>query len=138
MEDFNYEKMLSSAQSEIPDKIKSGERFEIPKVLGRFQGNKTVITNLQEIAEVLGRDMNHMIKYLTKSLAAAIEIQGNLVMFGRKIKSDLINEKIGAYAKTYVICKECTRPDTQLIREDRILFLKCQACGAKQPIAERL
>ena len=138
MEEFDYEKMLEDAQSQIPEKIKSQERFEIPKVIGRFQGNKTVITNLSEISQALGRDINHMIKYLTKSLAAAIETQGSLVIFGRKIKSDLINEKIGAYAKTYVICKECTRPDTQLVREDRILFLKCQACGAKQPIAERL
>jgi translation initiation factor 2 subunit 2 len=138
MEEFDYESLLENAQAEIPDKIKGQERFEIPKVLGRFQGNKTVITNLHEIAQVLGRDIGHMIKYLTKSLAAPIEVQGSLVVFGRKIKSDLINEKIGGYAKTYVICKECTRPDTQLIKEDRILFLKCQACGAKQPIAERL
>jgi translation initiation factor 2 subunit 2 len=94
MEEFDYEKMLENAQSEIPDKIKSGERFEIPKVIGRFQGNKTVVTNLNEIAQVLGRDINHMIKYLTKSLAAAIEIQGNLVCIWKKNKkSDLINEK---------------------------------------------
>ncbi|MFT4309528.1 MAG: translation initiation factor IF-2 subunit beta [Candidatus Woesearchaeota archaeon] len=138
MEIFDYKKMLEDAQEKIPEQIKKSERFEIPRVLGRFQGNKTVITNLGEIAQVLGRDTNHMIKYLTKSLAASIEVQGNLTVFGRKIKSDLINEKIAAYAKTYVICKECTRPDTILVRDDRILFLKCQACGAKQPIAERL
>ncbi|MCX8172587.1 MAG: translation initiation factor IF-2 subunit beta, partial [Archaeoglobaceae archaeon] len=31
-------------------------------------------------------------------------------------------------------CKECNAPDTELIKEERVLFLRCLACGAKQPV----
>ena len=30
--------------------------------------------------------------------------------------------------------KNCNRPDTKIIREDRIFILKCAACGAKAPL----
>ncbi len=136
--DLDYEKLLEGAQSKIPEKVKKHERFEIPKVKGHFQGNKTVITNFSEIAQVLGRDPQHIIKYLTKALAASIDFTGSNLILGRKIKSDLINEKINFYAKIYVICKECGKPDTELVHQDRILFLKCQACGAKHPITQKL
>ncbi len=136
--DLDYEKLLEDAQSKIPEKVKKHERFEIPKVKGHFQGNKTVITNFNDIVSVLGRDSNHIIKFLTKALAASIDFSGNNLILGRKIKSELINEKINLYAKIYVICKECGKPDTELVHQDRILFLKCQACGAKHPITQKL
>ena len=138
MADFDYEKLLDSAQDKIPEKIKSGERFEIPKVTGHFQGNKTIISNFSEIASTLGREPSHIIKYLTKALATSIELQGNLLVLGRKIKSAMINDRIEHYAKLYVMCKECGKPDTELIREDRLLFIKCQACGARHAIPEKI
>jgi len=138
MVDFDYEKLLDSAQEKIPENINSGERFEIPKVTGHFQGNKTIISNFTEIASVLGREPAHIIKYLTKALATSIEVQGNLLVLGRKIKSAMINERVEHYAKLYVICKECGKPDTKLLHEDRLLFIKCQACGARHAIPEKI
>jgi translation initiation factor 2 subunit 2 len=46
----------------------------------------------------------------------------------------LMEKKLESYVKGYVLCKECKKPDTKLIREDRITFLKCDACGAKSPV----
>ena len=136
--DFDYKKLLKSGQKEVPDSIKRTERFEIPKIKGHFQGNKTVTTNFYEIADAFRREPAHVIKFLTKALASPIEEDGNQVIFGRKIKSALINEKIEQYAKTYVICRECGKPDTQLEREDRLLFIRCQACGARHAIPEKV
>jgi hypothetical protein len=47
---------------------------------------------------------------------------------------DIVNKKLDEYVNRYVICKECKRPDTKLVKEDRISFLKCEACGAKSSI----
>lgn len=135
---FDYDKLLKAGQKEVPDSIKRSERFEIPKIKGHFQGNRTVTTNFFEIATTLRREPEQMMKFLSKALAAQMEVNGSQVVFGRRIKSQLINEKIEQYAKTYVICRECGKPDTQLEREDRLLFIRCQACGARHAIPEKI
>ena len=135
---FDYDNLLKSGQSQVPESIKRSERFEIPKIKGHFQGNRTMTTNFSEIAQTLRRDPEHMLKFLSKALAAQVEVTSNQVAFGRKIKSQLINEKIEQYAKTYVICRECGKPDTQLEKEDRLLFIRCQACGARHAIPEKI
>ena len=38
----DYETLLEHAQSKIPKAIHTQGRFEIPKVVGHFEGNKTI------------------------------------------------------------------------------------------------
>ncbi len=134
----SYDELLERAYTLLPERVRVKERFEIPPVRGHFQGNRTIITNFGDIAQTLRRDPEHMVRYLTKALAAPMEVQGNLLIIGRKIKAQLINQKIDQYAKLFVICPECGKPDTVLVKEDRIVFLRCQACGAKHPVPERV
>jgi len=35
-----------------------------------------------------------------------------------------------------VICPVCNRPDTQIVRERRLGFLQCDACGARSSIGK--
>ena len=34
--------------------------------------------------------------------------------------------------KEFVYCKECGKPDTKLIKDERKYYIKCEACGAKR------
>jgi translation initiation factor 2 subunit 2 len=133
-----YEKLLERAQSKIPKGILQKERFEIPKVKGHIQGSKTIITNFGQIVSILHRDSQHLLKYLLRELAAPGNLDGQRLILGKKISSSIINEKIEKYAKEFVICKDCGKPDTQLIKEERVLVLKCTACGAKHPIISKI
>ena len=63
-----YEQMLKKAQEELPEHMEGGERFTIDKVKGHIEGNKTVLINLKVIAKSLGRDPQHLLKYLLKKL----------------------------------------------------------------------
>ncbi|MFW6225798.1 MAG: translation initiation factor IF-2 subunit beta, partial [bacterium] len=38
------------------------------------------------------------------------------------------------YAEEFVLCPECGKPDTELIKEEGITKLHCLACGAKHPV----
>ena len=40
-----YEKLLKEAYGKLPDIQSERSRFEIPKVRGHMQGNKTIISN---------------------------------------------------------------------------------------------
>ena len=57
---------------------------------------------------------------------------------GTKISANRINEKISQYVKEYVLCPECGKPDTRLMKEDKFIFIKCSACGAKKPVKMRV
>ena len=127
--------MLEKARKELPKSVSKSERFEIPQVEGHIQGNKTIISNFMQIADILGRAPEHLLKYILKELATPGEIKkNNTVIIGRKVNSAIINEKIQNYANEFVICPECKKPDTKLIEEDKVLYMRCLACGAKTAI----
>ena len=84
------------------------------------------------------RDAEHLLKFLQRELATPAVIDGPRLVLGRKISSQLINSKVEQYATDFVLCKECGKPDTKIIKEDRIWSLKCTACGAKQPIRSKI
>lgn len=136
---LSYEEMLEKAYKEIPKElVETKERFEIPKVRGHIEGNKTVISNFFQIAKVLNRDPKHLMKFLQRELATPATIQGELLILGSKVSSGKINAKINEYAKLFVICPECGKPDTSLIKEKGVLMLKCHACGAKHPVRAKI
>ena len=135
---MEYEELLKRAKGQLPELQESKERFEIPKVSGHIQGNKTIINNFSSIAKILGREEDKLLKYLQRELATPAVIDSKRLILGRKISSDFINKKIERFAKDYVLCKECGKPDTKIIKEERFLFLKCTACGARHPIKTKI
>lgn len=128
---MNYEDMLKEAREKIPEPVESGERFEIPKVRGQIEGNKTIISNFIQIAETLRRPSQHLLKYVQRALATPGVFRKQAVIFGAKLSASKINEIINNYANEFVVCKECGKPDTKLTKEGDIYYLKCQACGAR-------
>lgn len=132
---MEYEKLLEKARKELPKTVlKEAERFEIPKVKGHIQGNRTVISNFYQIADALHRPPEHLFKYLLKELATPGELKKSAAIIGRKISAERINKKVIQYAETFVLCPECKKPDTKLYKEDRVTFIRCMACGAKHPV----
>src|SRR3989344_3613135 len=123
---MNYEEMLDQGMKALPEKIVKTERFEIPKVKGHIQGNKTIITNFYQIVQAFRREEEHFLKYLLRELATPGKLEGTLLIIGRKISSTLINQKIKQYAHTYVLCFTCGKPDTQIIVKE---FLNLNIIG---------
>src|SRR3989338_8368778 len=95
---------------------------------------KTIITNLDDVANRLQREPAHLLKFMLKELATKQERkETQLTVIGR-FTEDHMNRKLEAYVKSFVLCPECGRPDTRILREDRLDFMKCEACGAKRSI----
>ncbi len=122
----------------LPESILKKERFEVPKVIGHIQGNKTVISNFHQIAYSLRKDVNHLVKYVLKELAAPGNLTKTALIIGTKVSASRINEKINQYVKGYVLCPECGKPDTKIEKEGNFLFIKCTACGARRSIKSRI
>lgn len=130
----SYEQMLQKAEEELPENVSGKERFALEKVKGHIEGNKTVIINLKKIVKDIGRDENHLLKYLLRELATPGKFERERIIFGTKVAASAINKKIKKYVSEFVLCAECHKPDTKLLEEKEIAYLKCLACGAKKPV----
>lgn len=136
---MNYKKLLKQARKELPDMVFEKERFEIPKIRGHIQGNRTIISNFIQIADSLRREPEHMLKYVLRELATPGEIKkSGSVIIGTKISASRVNEKIKQYANEFVLCSECGKPDTKIEKEDNFSYLKCAACGARHRIKAKI
>ena len=135
-----YEQLLNEAYKEIkkPEGKSSGERFEIPKIEGHFEGKKTILTNFFQIASYLRRNPEQLQKFLLRELATSGNTEGDRLVLNNKIPSAKINSKIEQYTKEFVLCKECGKPDTELIKQDRLTFIRCLACGAKHSVRGKI
>jgi translation initiation factor 2 subunit 2 len=130
----NYEKLLEEAYGKIKQTNTALDRFEIPKIEGHFEGRKTILTNFYQISSHLRRKPEHFQKFMLKELAASGQKEGDRLVLNIKVPSPKINQKIGEYVNEFVLCRECKKPDTELIRKDRINFVHCLACGAKHSV----
>ncbi|MBA7708026.1 hypothetical protein ES703_116913 [subsurface metagenome] len=134
----NYEKLLDDAYKKVKQIKVSNGRFEIPKIEGHFEGRKTILANFFQIASYIRRKPEHFQKFMLRELAASGQKEGNRLVLNIKVPSTKINQKIEQYVKEFVLCKECKKPDTELIKEDRLSFIHCLACGAKHSVRSKI
>jgi translation initiation factor 2 subunit 2 len=134
----NYNELLERGKKNLPETGLTTERFVIPKVIGHIQGNKTVLSNFFQISQQFGRKPEHVLKYLLKELATPGEIKKQFVILGARVPAGRINEKIQQYAEAFVLCRECSKPDTKMTKEGSVYFIKCQACGAKYSVYSKV
>ena len=134
----SYEKLLEEAYGKIKKSEASGTRFEVPKVEGHFEGKKTILTNFYQIVSYLRRNPEHFQKFMLKELAAQGQREGDRLLLNIKVPSTKINQKIEEYTYEFVLCRECKKPDTELLKEGRVTFIHCLACGAKHPVRSKI
>lgn len=132
MED--YQRLLDRAREQVPPEVFETKRFEVPKVAIFVEGSRTIIKNYKDIAQVLNRDSQHLLKFLMRELATSGVVEGQRAVFQGKFTSKSLDDLISRYTKTYVLCSECGKPDTHIEKQGRFQYLVCEACGAKASI----
>ena len=133
----SYEDMLKTAYSGMGEPTETGERFVMPKTKVYVEGKTTVLENFSEIADTLNRDKDHFMKFILGELGTAGKIDGPRAVFNGKFEPAQFEAIVQTYVNDYVICSECGRPDTKLVKDDRVLMILCEACGSKRPIRKR-
>ncbi len=134
--EYDYEKLLKRARSQITEVTSKRERLEIPRLNYARIGMRTVIYNFKEVAEALDRDPQHLLKFLSGEMATAATIQGSRIIFQGKFSEDTFHRLIQRYLDGFVVCPVCHRPDTKIVKDKRLSFLVCQACGARSAVKQ--
>ncbi|MBD3196905.1 MAG: translation initiation factor IF-2 subunit beta [Candidatus Lokiarchaeota archaeon] len=133
----NYDDLLDEAYNKIPENVKQSSRFEIPNVKLRYEGKNTYITNFNKIIDTLNRSRKHFIGIFLKNVGTMGEIRGNQLFLKSRFKHTVLDRLIKEYAKEYILCNVCNKPDTRITKEGRKQVLKCTACGARTEIKEK-
>ena len=128
----DYEKLLKRIEGNLSDEKKqTATRFELPTVDIMWEGQKTFLRNFAEFPKILRRDPEKVLQYLSKEFAVPAERTGDKAMFIGKRDPDDFTRLFQIYVKDYLECPTCKSPDTKIVKENRITFLICEACGAK-------
>src|SRR5207245_9977370 len=94
----------------------------------------TVVVYCAEVVDRMNPDPHHVWKYLAKEVATAGSYESGRGYFQGRFSRETINRLISVYSNRFVICPVCHRPDTRVVREGRLSFLVCEACGARSSI----
>lgn len=130
----DYDKLLEKGMDEVPENVGDHERFELPEVKSRKDGSKTIIENFSKIAEKLNREQKHMSKFLQEELGTAGHIDNGELVLNGEFRRGNVKGRIENYADEFLYCEECGSPDTKMTKEKGVEMLKCQACGARNPL----
>lgn len=126
---------MKRIEDKLSDKSKSQvARLELPVVDVMWEGQKTFLRNFTEFPKVLRREPEKILQFLSKEFAVPAERIGDMAMFIGKREPDDFTRLFQIYYKDYVECPTCKSPDTKIVKENRISFLVCEACGARSTL----
>jgi len=121
----SYEDLLKRAKTNLPKTVEAHERFQIPYADIQVEGKTTILRNFVEICETIRRPPDQVLAYLLREIGTAGVMEDRRVVFKGKVTATQVQERIQGYVENYVLCSECNRPDTKLIKEDRVAILEC-------------
>ena len=133
----SYDALLERARAKLPPVRTGGERFQVPEPDIMTDGKNTVIRNFQEICGVLRREPDHVIGFLAREFGCPGVLDLPRGVLKSRLTKDQIGQRLRDYTAKYVMCSECKRPDTHLVKEGRLTLLVCEACGAQRPVTVR-
>ncbi|UWG48356.1 Translation initiation factor 2, beta subunit (eIF-2beta)/eIF-5 N-terminal domain [Halanaeroarchaeum sp. HSR-CO] len=132
---MDYDEQLERALEDKPEIAGEDVRFDVPDPEVRPEGHVTVYENFQATVDTVGREEEHLLKFLQDELgtSAQIDERGRARLTG-EFTERRIQAVLDDYVDTYVLCPECGLPDTKLTTEHGAEILKCDACGARSSV----
>ena len=134
---MEYETSLDRALDAVPDYATSDERLDVPDPVAQSDGAFTRLTNIERIADALGRDAEHLHRYIQRNLGTNGQFGDGQARYNGSFTAADFEASIDGYVEEYVLCSECGLPDTRLTMEDGTQMLRCEACGAFRPVTKR-
>lgn len=133
---MEYDTSLDRALEAVPDIGSSGDRLSVPDADAQPDGAFTRFTNLDEVADALNRDTDHIHRFVQQTLATSGKLEDGVGRYNGNFDDEDFEQVLDDYTQEYVHCSECGLPDTRLEQENRTLMLRCDACGAFRPVSK--
>lgn len=141
--DYSYAELLGRVfgilRANNPDLTGEKRRTLLkPPQVAREGTKKTVFTNFAELCRAMNRAPDHVQSFLLAELGTSgnTDAQDRLIVKGRFLPK-AFEGVLRRYVNEYVLCAACKSADSLLDRDSatRVMFLRCQACGASRTVA---
>eukprot|EP00923_Selenidium_pygospionis_P039362 GHVN01068480.1.p1 GENE.GHVN01068480.1~~GHVN01068480.1.p1 ORF type:complete len:212 (-),score=35.19 GHVN01068480.1:44-679(-) len=107
-----------------------------PPKIEREGAKKTAFVNIIEISKRMQRETEHLMSYVLAELGTTGSIDGSHRLLIKGVfREEQIQSIIRKYLKEYVLCSNCKSLNTKLNKENRLLFVRCNQCGASKTVA---
>ncbi|TID15332.1 putative eukaryotic translation initiation factor 5 [Venturia nashicola] len=112
----------------------------VSKIEGKGNGIKTVIPNLQSVANSLARPPNYVIKFFGFELGAQTnkDPKDDRWIINGAHDSSKLQDHLDGFINKFVLCKKCKNPETVVQIKDGRIMLDCKACGQRSEADPRL
>ncbi|KAK2762571.1 hypothetical protein FQN54_000744 [Arachnomyces sp. PD_36] len=110
------------------------------KIEGKGNGIKTVVVNLNGVAQSLSRPPAYVIKYFGFELGAQANprpTDDRWIINGAHDAAKL-QDYLDGFISKFVLCKKCKNPETDIVIKDPRILLDCKACGQRSDVDPRL
>lgn len=110
------------------------------KIEGKGNGIKTVVVNLNSVAQSLSRPPAYVIKYFGFELGAqanAKPTDDRWIINGAH-DAPKLQDYLDGFISKFVLCKKCKNPETDVVIKDGRIVLDCKACGQRSEVDPRL
>jgi translation initiation factor 5 len=110
------------------------------KIEGKGNGIKTVIPNLQSVAQSLARPPNYVIKFFGFELGAQTnkDPKDDRWIINGAHDASKLQDHLDGFINKFVLCKKCKNPETEIHIKDGRILLDCKACGQRSEADPRL
>ncbi|MEM0476123.1 MAG: hypothetical protein QW367_00595 [Candidatus Aenigmatarchaeota archaeon] len=128
----SYEEMLEEALKKLPDVFISSDRYAIPEIEVKYEKNKTYVLNIKEILFKIKRKEEDFKGDFSRIVGIPARFENDILVLNGLVNKEILRKKLEDYIKNFVICDVCNKPETIIIEENKIRYLKCEACGNKK------
>ncbi|MEL9939634.1 MAG: translation initiation factor IF-2 subunit beta [Ignisphaera sp.] len=127
---YDYEALLDRVYRSLPKRV-SGRAYDIPTLEIDYVGDHTVVKNFGFVCERIRREPRIVMRFLLKELAmpGSLNPDNSLIIY-KRVSAKSIQSLYTRFLESYVRCSTCGSYDTELVREGKVWFIRCLACGA--------
>jgi len=130
----DYKEILGRLRETLPETVTAQSRFKVPELEVLYEGKTTVLRNFGDVVDAINRKPAHLMAYLLREVGTAGNQEARRALFKGRVPLKQLEGRINNYVDLFVLCSECRRPDTKLVKDGRTLVLECEACGAHRPV----
>jgi translation initiation factor 2 beta subunit (eIF-2beta)/eIF-5 len=104
---------------------------------GKGKMKKSVLVNIKEVAEKVGRPAEYLITYLGQKLNATSKVEKDICLSYVTGHHDVrgVQEHVMNFINDAILCHKCQNPETTCHTEgskkNKVFFLMCKGCGKR-------
>eukprot|EP00835_Amoeboradix_gromovi_P001900 NODE_97_length_21155_cov_0.234850.p10 type:complete len:214 gc:universal NODE_97_length_21155_cov_0.234850:14166-14807(+) len=141
------EQILSLTYDQLLERFYGTLREKNPELLGKRKikvlppqvekegSKKSAFVNIAQVASSCNRTIEQLMEFVFVELGTngALDQNYRLIVKG-KFTGKQMETVIRRYIQEYVLCPTCRSSDTILKKDNRLLFILCNACGSSRSV----